>query len=258
MKLTTLLFVLLIMAFAVTTITITTIVNTAVAPATTSPITIFELVTISLEELDADPVTYDGTVAYRKISVIGTLSELSSTRGKIAHDSYSLEIDTTEEKLFAGFEIGDEIKLTGVFYHKPIGDDLFVPNYVLHYPVIELGDVEISEIIQDQESFNGKKVTIIGNLSSIEESMGRYMLYVADPETNEELKIMFYGVSDLEPGTIIKVSGLYNGGILHSEDMGRYYPPMSLKTIIPGFSGFAALAVFGILTILFKHEKHNR
>ena len=252
MKLTTLLFVLLIMAFAATTIT------TAEAPATTSPITIFELVTIPLEELNTDPVTYDGTVAYRKISVTGTLSELSSTRGKITHDPYSLEIDTTEQKLFAGFNVGDEIKLTGIFYHKPIGDDLFVPNYVLHYPVIELGDVIISEIIQDQESFNGKKVTVIGNLSSIEESMGRYVLYVADPETNEELKIMFYGVSDLESGTIITISGLCNGGVLHSEDMGRYYPPMSIKTIIPGFSVFVALAVFGILTILFKHKKHNR
>ncbi len=253
MKLTTLLFVLLIVASATTT----TNMNTAVASSTTSPITIFELVTIPLEELDADPVTYDGTVAYRKISVTGTLSELSSTRGKITQDSHSLLIDTTEEQLFAGFNVGDGIKLTGVFYHKQIGDDLFVPNYVLHYPVEDLDDVKISEIVQDQESFNGKKVTVMGNLSGIEESMGRYVLYVADPETNDELKIMFYGVSDLEPGTIIEVSGLYNGGILHSEDMGRYYPPMSLKTIIPGFSVFAALAVFGILTILFKRETRN-
>lgn len=249
MRLTALLFVLLI--------TVTLMTNTAVAPATTAPITIFELVIIPLEELDADPVTYDGTVAYRKISVTGTLSELSSNRGKITQDSYSLVIDTTEEPLFAGFTVGDGIKLTGVFYHKQIDDDLFIPNYVLHYPVEDLDDVEISEIVQDQESFNGKKVTVMGNLSSIEESMGRYVLYVADPETDDELKIMFYGVSDLESGTIIEVSGLYNGGILHSEDMGRYYPPMSLKTIIPGFSGFAALAVFGILTILFKRENHN-
>ncbi len=251
MRLTALLFVLLI--------TVTLMTNTAVAqaPATTAPITIFELVLIPLEELDADPVTYDGTVAYRKISVTGTLSELSSNRGKITQDSHSLLIDTTEEQLFAGFNVGDGIKLTGVFYHKQIGDDLFIPNYVLHYPVEDLDDVEISEIVQDQESFNGKKVTVMGNLSSIEESMGRYVLYVADPETDDELKIMFYGVSDLESGTIIEVSGLYNGGILHSEDMGRYYPPMSLKTIIPGFSGFAALAVFVILTILFKRENHN-
>lgn len=252
MRSTALLFVLLITA--------TLMANTAVAQnpqATTAPITIFELVTIPLEKLDADPVSYDGTVAYRKISIVGTLSELSSTRGRIIQDSYSLEIDTTEEQLFAGFKVGDEIKLTGVFYHKQIGDNLFIPNYVLKYPITELGDVEISEIIQDQELFNGKKVTVIGNLSSIEESMGRYVLYVSDTETDDELKIMFYGVSDLEPDTIIKVSGLYNGGILHSEDMGRYYPPMSLKTIIPGFSGFAALAMLGILTILFKREMNN-
>ena len=68
---------------------------------------------------------------------------------------------------------------------------------------------------------------------------------------------MFYGISDFEPGTIIEVSGLYNGGILHSEDMGIYYPPMSLKTIVPGFSVFAAIAVFGMLTILFKRETRN-
>ena len=252
MRFTALLFVLL-MAFAI-------IPNTAVAqdpPATTAPITIFELVTIPLEELDADPVAYDGTVAYRKISVTGTLSELSSNRGKITQDPYSLEIDTTEEQLFVGFKVGDEIKLTGVFYHQQIGENLFIPNYVLHHPVEDPVDVEISEVLQDQESFNGKKISIIGNLSIIGESMGRYVLYVADPETNDEMKCMFYGVSDLQPGTIIEVSGLYNGGTLHSEDMGRYYPPMSLKTIIPGFSGFAALAVFGILAILFKRENHN-
>ena len=252
MRLTALLFVLLI--------TFTVMTNTAVAqdpPATTSPITIFELVTIPLEELDADPVSYDGTVAYRKISITGTLSELSSNRGKITQDSYSLSIDTTEEPLFAGFTVGDGIKLTGVFYHKPIGDDLFIPDYVLHYPVVDLDDIEISEVLQDQESFNGKKISIVGNLSSIEESMGRYVLYVSDLETNDELKVMFYGVSDLEPGTITKVSGLYNGGILHSEDMGKYNPPMSLTTLIPGFSGLTALVVFGILTILFKRGTRN-
>ncbi len=249
MKLTTLLFVLLVVASTTT--------NAAVASSTTSPITIFELETVTIAELHDNPDIYDGTVAYRKISVVGTFSELNSHRGTITKDSYSLEIDTTEEQMFAGFNVGDEVKLTGVFYHKPIGDNLFVPNYVLQYPVEDLGDVEISEIIQDQVSFNGKKVTVAGNLSNIEESMGRYVLYVADPKTNDELKVMFYGVTDLEPGTIIKISGLYNGGILHSEDMGKYRPPMSIKTIIPGFSGFAALAVFGILAILFKHEKHN-
>ena len=249
MKLTVLLFVLLI--------TVTVMTNTTVASSATSPITIFELETVSLAELHDDPNSYDGTLAYRKISVVGTFSELDSHRGTITQDSYSLVIDATEEELFAGFNVGDEVKLTGVFYHKQIGDDLFVPNYVLHYPVEDLNDVEISDIMQDQVSFNGKKVAIMGNLSSIEESMGRYVLHVTDPETNDELKVMFYGMTDLEPGTIIKVSGLYNGGILHSEDMGKYYPPMSLTTIIPGFSGLTALAVFGILTILFKREMHN-
>ena len=252
MRLTALLFVLLI--------TFTVMTNIAVAqdpPATTSPITIFELVTIPLEELDADPVSYDGTVAYRKISVTGTLSELSSNRGKITQDSYSLSIDTTEEPLFAGFTVGDGIKLTGVFYHKQIGDDLFIPDYVLHYPVEDVGNVKISEILQDQESFNGKKISVVGNLSSIEESMGRYVLYVSDLETNDEMKVMYYGVSDLKSDTIIKIFGLYNGGILHSENMGKYNPPMSLTTIIPGFSVFAALSVFGILTILFKRGPRN-
>ncbi|MDO9518560.1 MAG: hypothetical protein Q7J10_11020 [Methanosarcinaceae archaeon] len=232
-------------------------VNTAVAPSTTSPITIFELEVVSLAELHNNPDTYDGTMAYRKISIVGEFSELGPHRSTITQDSYSLVIDTTEEKLFAGFNVGDEVKLTGVFYHNRIGDDLFVPTYVLHYPVEDLNNVEISNITQDQVSFNGKKVTIVGNLSSIEQSLGRYVLYVTDPETNDKLKVMFYGMTDLEPDTIIKVSGLYTGGILHSEDMGKYYPPMSLTSLIPGFSGLIALAMFGILTILFKREKHN-
>lgn len=245
-----LLFVLLL-AVVVTT-------NTVVASSTSTPITIFELETVSLAKLHKNPVIYDGTVAYRKISVVGTFSELGPHRSTITQDSYSLIIDSTEEKLFAGFKVGDDVKLTGVFYHKQIGDDIFVPNYVLHYPIVELSGVEISDIVNDKNSFNGKKVTVVGNLSSIDESMGRYVFYVTDPETNDKLKVMFYGVTDLEPGTIIKISGLYNGDILHSDAMGKYYPPMSLKTIIPGFSGFMALAVFSILTIVFKRETRNR
>lgn len=178
-----LLFVLLL-AVVVTT-------NAVVASSTTAPITIFELENISLTELHDNPVLYDGTVAYRKISVIGTFSELGPYRSIITQDSYSLIIDSTEEELFAGFNVNDGVKLTGVFYHKQIGDDTFIPNYVLHYPIVELSSVEISDIVKDQESFNGKKVTVIGNLSSIEESMGRYVFYVADPETNDELKVMF-------------------------------------------------------------------
>ncbi|MCL7410382.1 MAG: hypothetical protein P1P69_00530 [Methanosarcinaceae archaeon] len=249
MRLTALLFVSLI--------TIAVMTYTAVAPSTTSPITIFELEVVSLVELHNNPDTYDGTMAYRKISIVGEFSELAPHRSTITQDSYSLVIDTTEENLFEGFNIGDGVKLTGVFYYNQIGDDLFVPIYVLHYPVEDRNDVEISTITQDQVSFNGKKIRIVGNLSSIEESMGRYVLYVTDPGTNDELKVMFYGMTDLEPGTIIKVSGLYNGGILHSEDMGKYYPPMSLTSLIPGFSGLTALTVFGILTILFKREKYN-
>ncbi|MBN2487586.1 MAG: hypothetical protein JXA98_01010 [Methanosarcinaceae archaeon] len=227
------------------------------APVKFDESSIFELETVSLSELHENPGIYDATIAYRKISVVGTFSELGKQSTTITQDPYSLRIDPIQESLFTGFSVGDDVKITGEFRYDPIEKDVFIPTYVMHYPLEYLGEVEVSEILNNIDSYNGRFVTIIGNLTTLEESMGRYFAYVRDPSTGDELKVMFYGDTSLEAGTIVEVSGLFNGGILHSENMVKYQPPFSLKTLIPGFSAMMTIALLGILAILFKYEKHN-
>jgi hypothetical protein len=218
---------------------------------------IFELETVSLSELHENPGIYDATIAYRKISVVGTFSELGKQSTTITQDTYTLKIDSMQESLFTGFSVGDDVMITGEFRYDPIEKDVFIPTYVMHYPLEYLGEVEVSEILNDIDYYNGRFVTIIGNLTSLEESLGRHFAYVRDPSTGDELKIMLYGDTRLEVGTVVEVSGLFNGGVLYSENMAKYKPPVSLRTLIPGFSAMMTIALLGILAILFKYEKHN-
>lgn len=218
---------------------------------------IFQLEMVPLSELHENPGIYDATIAYRKISVVGTFSELGKQSTTITQDTYTLNINSIQESLFTGFSVGDEVKITGEFRYDPIKKDVFIPTYVMHYPLEYLGEVEVSEILNDIDYYSGRFVTIIGNITSLEKSMGRHFVYVQDPSTGDELKVMLYGDTSLEVGTVVEVSGLLNGGVLHSEDMVKYKPPTSLKTIIPGFSAMMTIALLGILAILFKYEKHN-
>lgn len=217
----------------------------------------FELEIVPLSDLHENPGIYDATIAYRKISVVGTFSELGKQSTVITQDTYTLNIDPIQESLFTGFSVDDDVRITGEFRYDPIEKDVFIPTYVIHYPLEYLGEVEISEILNNIDYYNGRFVTVVGNLTSLEESMGRYFAYVQDESTGDELKVLFYGDTSLEVGTVVEVSGLFNGGVLHSEDMTKYQAPISITTFIPGFSVMETLSVLVILGILFKREKHN-
>jgi len=238
-------------------VTAVLVTASSAAPVKYDESSFLDLEVVPLSVLHENPVTYDGTLAYRKICVIGTFTEIGIRSTVLTQDSYHLQIDPTQEALFAGFNVGDEVKLNGVFYYKPIDEDVFVPAYAMHYPPEHLGKVEVHEVVGDTNSFNGRFITVIGNLTGIEDTMGRYVAYVADPYTGDELKVIYYGSIVLEIGTTVEVSGLVNAGVLYTEDLAKYHPPVSLKTFIPGFSAIAALAVLGLLAILFKRETHN-
>ena len=87
--------------------------------------------------------------------------------------------------------------------------------------------------------------------------MGSHFAYVQHFSTGSELKIMLYGDTCLYVGTVVEVSELFNSSALHSENMEKYQPPISLKTFVPGFLAMITIAVLGILAILFKYETHN-
>ncbi len=223
--------------------------------ATFANASMFELEIVPISKLIEKPSVYDSTTAYRKISVVGNLSEISKYSAVLADGDIVLKTDVTKIGLFNGFEQGEQIMLTGEFKHNPIGDDIMYPNYVLRYPVQDVGQVNISDINGNPASYNGKYVTVTGNLTSIELSVGRYTAIVAETGTNEHIRIFYYGATDLKPGEDIKIHGLYNGGILHSESMAKNLSPLSITSLVPGFSFMAALAALGAVAILLSQRK---
>ena len=223
--------------------------------ATFANASMFELEIVPISKLIEKPSVYDSTTAYRKISVVGNLSEISKYSATLADEDLLLKTDVTRMGLFNGFEQGEQVMLTGEFKHNPIGDDVMYPNYVLRYPVQDAGQVNISEINESPASYNGKYVTVTGNLTSIELSVGRYTAIIEETGTQESIRVFYYGATDLKPGEDIKVYGLYNGGILHSESMAKNLSPLSITSLIPGFSVITALAGLGAVAILLSRRK---
>jgi hypothetical protein len=215
----------------------------------------FELEVVPISKLIEQPSVYDSTTAYRKISVVGNLSDISKYSVTISDGGMVLKTDVTRAELFQGFEMGDQVMLTGEFRHDPLGDDIMYPGYVLHYPVQDVGHANISDITGNPAFYNGKYITVTGNLTDIELSAGRYTATVAEAESGESMRVFYYGSTDLKAGEDVKVYGLYNGGTLHSEILGKNRSPLSLTALIPGFSFATALAALGVVAILLSQRK---
>lgn len=217
----------------------------------------FELGIVPLSKLADDPNSYDSTMAYRKISIVGNLTELNRQYAILSEGEHSLRIDMTKIELFDGFNVSDQAMITGEFTHKHIDEDVLHPNYVLHYPIEDAGIVNLSTVNNDIEAYNGKYITIVGNISSIEKTLGRYTIVIEEAGTEETMKVYYYGATDLGVTDKVKVIGLYNGNILHSETMGKKRDKLSISTFIPGFSSIMSIAIIGLLATLLRKGKRN-
>ena len=69
------------------------------------------------------------------------------------------------------------------------------------------------------------------------------------------MKVYYYGATDLEVTDKVKVIGLYNGMILHSETMGKKRDKLSISTFLPGFSSIMSISIIGLLATLLKKGK---
>lgn len=216
--------------------------------------TIFELELVPLSEIVNNPTAYDSTMAYRKISVIGNISEIDKHLVTINQDNYELKVDRTNQQLFSGFNVGDGIKLTGQFLYDPMGPSIFYPTYIMHYPIMQMGEVNISAVIYNSSEFNGKYITVTGNISEIKPTMGAYIVSVSSLDASQSLRVSYYGSTDLQAGDTVSVTGLLNGGVLYSEEMGIKHSPLSISTFIPGFTSLWTLFILGLLVIYMKHE----
>lgn len=216
--------------------------------------TIFELELVPLSEIVKNPAAYDSTMAYRKISVVGNISVLDKNLITISQDGYELNVDCTNDQLFAGFNVGDGIKLTGQFLYDPMGTSIFYPKYVLHYPTVHMGEVNVSDIISNPVEFNGKYLTVRGNITEIKPTMGEYVVDLSSQNDGQKLRVSYSGATELQAGDIATVTGLFNGGTLYSEQMSKARSPLSISTFIPGFTCLWTLLILGLLVIYMKHE----
>ncbi len=224
--------------------------------ATNAYASMFELEIVPISTINEEPTVYDSTMAYRKISVVGNISDLNKQSATLADNADTLKIDMREAELFKGFNAGDQAMITGEFRYEPIGESSLIPIYVLHYPTVDLGTVNISEIVNDPSAHNGKYITVKGNLTRIDMSMGRYTATIEDGENNV-LKVFYYGSTELEVGDSIKVFGLYNGMELHSETMGLNRSPLSISTLMPGFSSIMGAMAILTIALLLKSKQRN-
>jgi len=102
--------------------------------------------------------------------------------------------------------------------------------------------------------YNGKKVTIIGNLSSVRDSgMGHRLDVESD---GAYIKVLYYGGTALEPGVRVKACGIFNAGMLYAD---TFRKKTALPLGIPGFSGLAVTCVLSlVLFVLRENGRGNR
>ncbi len=224
--------------------------------ATHAYASMFELEKVPISKINEDPTVYDSTMAYRKISVIGNITEMNKQSVILSDGPDSLNVDTTKMELFEGFNVSDRALITGEYRYDPIEESILIPTYVIHHPSEDMGLVNISNIVTDTASYNGKYITVTGNLSSLVTNMGRYTATIED-EHNNVLKVFYYGSTELETGDQVKVTGLYNGRILHSENMRLDRSPLSVSTLVPGFSSIIGIIAILSIALLLKSKQLN-
>ncbi|MEA1945465.1 MAG: hypothetical protein U9N07_09110 [Euryarchaeota archaeon] len=197
----------------------------------------FNIPESTVTEVATNPEYYDGTFTRGTIAIAGTLTNLSDG-ARISDETSSIAVDTKQISLFDGFGDGDDVKMIGVFNYKHIGENLFVPECILHWPLIDSGTVLVSELVDHPSSYNGKKVTIIGNLSDIRESGMGYMIGIEDDGKYADVR--FYGRTVLDVGTEVEVTGIFSTGTLYAETLTKH---RTLPFDVPGFSGLMLVSV---------------
>ncbi|MCK4626730.1 MAG: hypothetical protein KAV00_15570 [Phycisphaerae bacterium] len=213
--------------------------------ATVSPVYAisFDVHETTVAEVVADPAYYDGTFTRGTIGLVGTLTNISD-RARISDEASSIAVDNRQSVLFEGFEDGDTVKMIGAFYYRRTDEDVFVPEGVLHWPMVDAGTVPIQELSYHPASYNGKKVTIIGNLSDVAKfGMGQRIQVESG---GKYVKVVYCGGTELEPGVNVKASGIFSVGTLYADTFGK---KTALPFGIPGFSGL--IAVCGLIFALF-------
>ena len=211
----------------------------------------FNIPESTVTEVATNPGYYDGTFTRGTIAITGMLTNLSDG-ARISDGTSSIAVDAKQISLFDGFEDGDDVKMIGVFYYRNrnLRESLFVPECILHWPLIDSGTVLVPELVDHPSSYNGKKVTIIGNLSDIRESGMGYMIGVEGD--GRYVDVRFYGRTVLDIGTEVKVTGIFSAGTLYAETLAKH---RTLPFNVPGFSG---LVLVSVLVFVFVRRRRYR
>ncbi len=204
----------------------------------------FDMPETTVTKVVADPAYYDATFTRGTIGLTGTLINISDNP-HISDGEFSIAVDMRQSEMFEGFEDGDSVKMIGTFYYRRTDADIFIPEGVIHWPLIDAGTVSILEMSSNPASYNGKKVTIIGNLSGVRESgMGHRLDVESD---GAYITVLYYGGTALEPGVQVKACGILSAGTLYADTFGK---KTALPFGIPGFSGLVAVCVLSLMSFV--------
>nr|QNO46005.1 hypothetical protein BDIOFFAC_00014 [Methanosarcinales archaeon ANME-2c ERB4] len=200
----------------------------------------------TVAEIMADPEYYDGTITIGTIAIIGTLTNISCDV-HISEGGQCIAVDTRDRSMFEGFEEGDTVKMIGIFYYKRVRGSVFDPECVIHWPITDSKTVAIPELMENPQAYNGRKITVIGNLTDVRESGMGYRMDVEDG--GQYLDIKFYGRTLLEAGTAVKATGIFVGGTMHADTVAKR-ETLPFGIAIPGFSGLLAAGMLAFALVV--------
>ena len=208
----------------------------------------------TVAEVMADPEYYDGTITIGTIAIVGTLTNISCDV-RISEGEQSIAVDTRDRSMFEGFEEGDTVKMIGIFYYKRVGGSVFDPECAIHWPITDSKAVLIPELMENPHAYNGRKITVIGNLTDVRESGMGYRMDVEDG--GRYLDIKFYGRTLLEAGTVVKATGIFIGGTLHADTVAKR-ETLPFGIAIPGFSGMLAAGMLAFALVVASRTTSKR
>lgn len=201
-----------------------------------------EVTRASITEVLSNPEKYDGEYTGRRVMVTGTIKSLSPQNLAIEDEGKTLYLSQIGVSLFNGMNVGDRVAVIGVFHRQRVGHHYLDPKIVMYHPKVNVSGVSIEEIASSPTKYNGKFVSVVGNVTSVTKKYEVYRVYLSADSGAEvsSVKIRYSGGDPrIGEGDRVNVTGLYNAGVIHADSIEKVEEPMS----IPGLTAATCLGV---------------
>lgn len=210
----------------------------------------------TINDILSDPEKYDGEYIGFTVLVPGTIKSLSPQNLVLEDEGETVRISSIGFFLFDGMKVGDRVAVIGEFHRQKVGGHHIEPHAVMYYPEVNLGLVDLNPIAKEPVKYNGKYVTVQGNITSISERLGINRIYLADEggEAVTSVRIEYVGRLNVNQGERVNVSGLFNGGVVHADSIEEIKKPLRM----PGFTVTLTISLVYVLFIFWNGAERIR